>query len=357
MYVLRQPTNLRLGARSGARGNGGGAAAECAAGVGGVVGEKGASGRWRTGSHLGVRTLRGFGLTLLLAVLALTGVSPVSLAAQSEPVEAEARYETALAAYRQVLEARDQALQQHDVLMDRQEDARRSGDEERAQEAMRRVHEQGVQVMLLDQQLRGVAAELQEAGQRYLAELDAREEELLDRIERTVLPGTRAALDRELSDVRARYREVERESGSPTLGQLRPLPDVAIDRRDGPEELRGKAGILESRAVEYDSVIVDLEREIASRERRLQQERGREDLIAGISRFDDDALTGGGLTPPSDQSGSESADAGAPVNLAELPLPDQLALLREYLTLAQGLRDEALVRARVFRERAEGGIP
>ncbi len=357
MYAFRQPTNLRLGARSGARRNGGGAAAGFSARVGGMVGEKGASGRRRRVSHPGRRTLRGFGFSLLLALLALTGVSPVSLAAQSGLAEAEARYETALAAYRQVLEARDRALQQHDILMDRQEDARRSGDEERAQEAMRRVHEQGVQVMLLDQQLRGVASELQAAGQRYLAELDAREEQLLDRIEETVLPGPRAALDRELSEVRARYREVERESGSPALGELRPLPDVAIDRRDGPEELRGKAGILESRAVEYDSVIVDLEREIASRERRLQQERGREDLIAGISRFDDDVLTGGGLTPPSDQAGSESADSGTPVNLAELSRPDQLVLLREYLTLAQGLRDEALARARVFRERAEGGIP
>ena len=334
MFSPRQPARRRLGGRSGGRGVEGGV----------------------PGRGIRRKTLWSALALAVLAALALPGLA-APVAAQSGLEEAETRYERALTAYRQVLEARDQALQQHDILMDRQEDARRSGDEDRAQEAMRRVHEQGVQVMLLDQQLRGVAAELQEAGQRYLAELDAREEQLLDRIEETVLPGTRAALDRELSEVRARYREVERESGSPTLGELRPLPDVAIDRRDGPEELRGKAGILESRAAEYDSVIVDLEREITSRERRLQQERGRQDLIAGISRFDDDVLTGGGLTAPAGQVGSESADSGAPVNLAELSLPDQLVLLREYLTLAQGLRDEALTRARVFRDRAEGGIP
>ncbi len=334
MFSPRQSARLRLGGRSGGRGV-----------EGGVPGR-------------GIRrqTLWSVLVLAILAALALPGLA-APVAAQSGLEEAETRYERALTAYRQVLEARDQALQQHDILMDRQEDARRSGDEDRAQEAMRRVHAQGVQVMLLDQQLRGVAGELQEAGQRYLAELEVREDQLLDRIEEVVLPGTRAALDRELSEVRARYREVERESGSPTLGELRPLPDVVIDRRDGPDELRGKAGILESRAAEYDSVIVDLEREITSRERRLQQERGREDLIAGISRFDDDALTGGGLNPPSGDSGSESVDPGTPVNLAELALPDQLALLREYLTLAQGLRDEALTRARVFRDRAEGGIP
>jgi len=134
---------------------------------------------------------------------------------------------------------------------------------------------------------------------------------------------------------------------------------VVIRRGDGPEELRGKAGILESRAEEYDSVIVSLQREISSRERRIQQQRGQEDLLAGISRFDDDALTGRGLTNPSRDGGADgegASDPMTPVNLAELSLLDQVVLLREYLSLARDMRDEALARARVFRARAEGGV-
>jgi hypothetical protein len=295
-------------------------------------------------------------LYLLLAVLvAMGGAGEV---AAQDPLESyETRYEEALERYVEALEVRDAALREHDILMDRQEDARRSRDEDRAREAMRRVHDQGVQVMLLDQQLRRVAADLQSAGQEYLAALERREDELLDAIEDAFLPTTRLRLDREISEIRARYREVERQSGAPSLGELRPLPDVVVDRRDGPEELRGKAGMLENRAAEYDSVIAGLEREIATRERRIQQERSREDLMAGISRFDDDALTGGGLLRPGDSDGPGDLDPQVPVNLADLPLTDQVVLLRDYLGVAQEMRDEALALARVFRERAGGGGP
>lgn len=282
---------------------------------------------------------------------------PGGLVAQDPLSQISERYDEGLEIYRGILEARDRALHQHDILMDRQEDARQSGDDDRSRDAMRRVYEQGVQVMLLDQQLRSAAAQLQAAGRSYLDFLERREDELLDAIEAAVLPTTRARLDRELSEVRQRYREVERESGAPTVGGLRPLPDVVVDRRDGPSELRGKAGLLENRAAEYDSVIIGLQREITSRERRLQQERGRADLMAGISRFDDDALTGGGLT----QSGSEEGagpelDPADPLNLSELPLPDQVVLLREYMVLAEDMRDEARALAQIFRARAEGSI-
>jgi hypothetical protein len=298
----------------------------------------------------------GAGLAVFLFTFLAAGVSPA--AAQLPLEEAEARYEEALAAYEEIRRVRDQALNRHEILIDRQEDARRAGDEEAAREAMSRVHSQGVQVMQLDQQLRAAVSVLQDAARDYLAALEAREDELLDRIEATFLPTTRARLDRELSETRARYRQVEREAGAPTLGQLRPLPDVVIRRGDGPEELRGKAGILESRAEEYDSVITSLQREIASRERRMQLQRGQEDLLAGISRFDDDAFTGRGLAPPADDDGGDAeVRPGVPVNLAELPLAEQVSLLREYLGLAQEMRDEALARARVFRARAEGGNP
>ncbi len=318
----------------------------------------------RPGLFAGRRPWKVGGLLALCIFLLLAGPLTTlgeggsgGLAAQDPLAEIAERYDEALQIYEEILEARDRALHQHDILMDRQEDARRSGDDDRSRDAMRRVYEQGVQVMLLDQQLRSAAAQLQAAGRSYLDFLERREDQLLDAIEAAILPPTRARLDRELSEVRQRYREVERESGAPTVGGLRPLPDVVVDRRDGPSELRGKAGLLENRAAEYESVIVGLQREITSRERRLQQERGRADLMAGISRFDDDALTGGGLTRPgSEEGGSNELDPTAPLNLSELPLPDQVVLLREYLGLAEEMRDEALALAETFRARADGSI-
>ncbi|TVR63409.1 MAG: hypothetical protein EA422_09435 [Gemmatimonadales bacterium] len=277
--------------------------------------------------------------------------------AQEPQVVAEAAWSEALASYREILEARDAALRTHDILMDRQEEARRSGDDARARDAMRQVHDQGIRVMLLEQQLRMAADALQAAGRAYLAALEVREEELLDALGSAILPMTRTRLQSQIAELRQEYREVERESGTPQVGELRPLPDVVVDRRDGPEELRGKAGLLENRAAEYDSVIAGLEREISTRERRLQLERGREDLMAGISRFDDAALTGGGIPRSGTEVRPGSMDPVGEVDLSSLPLEDQIALLREYLVLARDMRNEALAMARVFRDRAEGVRP
>ncbi len=297
-------------------------------------------------------------LALLLFSLLSGVIFPGGGEAQAQdPQATAATWEEALAVYQEVLDARDAALRTHDILMDRQEEARRSGDDARARDAMRQVHDQGIRVMLLDQELRMVAERLRRAGRAYLEELDAREDELLDALASAILPMTRNRLESQLAELRREYREVERQAGAPQVAELRPLPDVVVDRRDGPEELRGKAGLLENRAAEYDSVIAGLEREITTRERRLQLERGREDLLAGISRFDDAALTGGGISRPGTDGRPDGVDPLGEIDLAALPLEAQIALLREYLELARDLRNEALAMARVFRDRAEGVRP
>jgi len=295
-------------------------------------------------------------LVFFLLSGALTTGGGEALAQEPQEVAAAA-WNEALGTYREVLEARDAALRTHDVLMDRQEEARRLDDDARARDAMRQVHDQGIRVMLLEQQLRIAADALRAAGRAYLVALDAREDELLDALGSAILPMTRTRLQSQLAELRQEYREVERESGTPQVGELRPLPDVVVDRRDGPEELRGKAGLLENRAAEYEAVIAGLEREITTRERRLQLERGREDLLAGISRFDDAALTGGGISRSGTEVRPTSLDSVGEVDLSSLPLEDQIALLREYLVLAGEMRNEALAMARVFRDRAEGVRP
>lgn len=296
----------------------------------------------------------------LLLFLILSGVlipEGGGVQAQDPQVAAAAAWEEALSAYQEVLEARDAALRTHDILMDRQEDARRSGDDTRARDAMRQVHDQGILVMLLDQELRAVAERLRSVGRQYLEVLDDREDELLDALSSAILPLTRSRIESQLAELRREYREVERLAGAPQVGELRPLPDMVVDRRDGPEELRGKAGLLENRAAEYDAVIADLDREITTRERRLQLERGQADLLAGISRFDDAALTGGGISRPGADGRPATADPLGAIDLAALPLEDQISLLREYRELATEMRSEALAMARVFRERAEGTRP
>lgn len=291
---------------------------------------------------------RGWLVVLVLAALLV----PVSAAAQVG--EAETRYREALEAYGAVAAQRDQVLQQHEILVDRQIDARESGDEERARNAMAQVHFQGTQLTYMDRQVQAAAAPVREAAEELLRALDAREEELLDRLEGTLPEATRDRLNAELVQLRMRSREVEAEAGSDLVTRARLLPDLAIGPRDGPRELRAKAGLMESLAEQYDTVLVTVEREIEVRERWIQQERGREDLMAGISRFGDDRLVGGGLSGPAPENGDPDDGGDAELDLAELPLPDQVTWLREYGEWIADQRDEALVQARVFRDRAEG---
>lgn len=275
--------------------------------------------------------------------------------AQSSPVEAGAVYETALATYQEVLDLRNQVLREHEILMDRLQDARDSGDSDRLQEAMYRVWERGVELSGLDRQLQAAAAHLEQVGQAYLRALDEREEALLDQLAEAVAPATRSRLEGEIADLRTRYREVERRVGSELVPTIRPLPELTIQPRDGPQQLEVKARILEDRAEEYEAVLTALEDQIAQRERRIQQERGREDLLAGISRFDDDLLTGGGLAGSLPEEGEPLEGGPERLILADLPLPQQVAELRELRDRVDGLREEAVTRARVFRQRAEGG--
>jgi hypothetical protein len=298
----------------------------------------------------------GLGTGVRVAVMLLLAlVVPGPGLAQPALQVAEARYRTALAAYEEILGSRDRALQDHEILLDRHDDARRSGDDDRAREAMSRVHFQGTYVMRLEQGLQAAVEPLRAAGRELLRALDAREEALLDELDRAILPGTRARLQEEIADLRLRYRDVERRTGAGLVPTARLLPDLGIGPRDGPQELRAKAGLMESWAEQYDAVLAALDREIATRERRIQQERGREDLLAGISRFGDDRLVGGGLVRSEPESVAAASEEGSLPNLASLPLPEQVAALREYRERIVETRAEALAQARLFRERADGG--
>jgi hypothetical protein len=308
----------------------------------------------RRRSFIGRLPFPGGGL-LAVGVWILVLAFPGGAWAQSSLAEAREVYETALATYQEVLDLRDQVLEEHEILMDRLQDARDSGDSDRLQEAMYRVWERGVELSGLDRQLQAAAAHLEQAGQAYLRSLDEREEVLLDALAETVVPAVRSRLEGEIAELRSRYREVERRVGTELVPTIRPLPELTIRPTDGPPQLRIKATILEDRALEYEAVLAALDEQITERERRMQQERGREDLLAGISRFDDDLLTGGGLAGSLPEEGEPLDGPPQRLILADLPLPQQVAELRELRSRVDGLREEAVTRARVFRQRAEGG--
>ncbi|MEX2530248.1 MAG: hypothetical protein WD960_05690 [Gemmatimonadota bacterium] len=294
----------------------------------------------------------GLCLGVLLALLI-----PATATAQLPIGEAEALYRQALEAYEEVFEAHQEARQIHEILLDRQIEAQRSGDEEQIIEALARVHYQGWEIVRLDRQLQAAAEELRAGASELRRTLNAREQRLLDQFERVALPGERDRILREIANLRIRYLEVEEQVGSELVTEARMLPELAVAPRDGPQELLAKASLMENFARQYDALLVSIDREITTRERQLQQERGREDFMAGISRFGDDELVGGsGALPRPQVTGTGAGDVPIEFpDLEELTLEEHVAWLRGYRDLIAGWRDEALGQAQRFQQLAGGG--
>jgi hypothetical protein len=126
------------------------------------------------------------------------------------------------------------------------------------------------------------------------------------------------------------------------------MPDIAIDPRDGPTELLGKAEILEVTAVRVDTLILSIDEEISQLESRRDMERSRRDFLAGTGRFGDlqppTGTTGG--ADPTVQATDSIAAGGRPVTLE-----DRIEARRVYRQILIDQRELLLFRARDFRVR------
>ncbi len=269
--------------------------------------------------------------------------------------QTEADYEAVLEEYSAAATELQRTFSLHEQALDGVELARRSGDEGRQERALATFRSRAISLMELERAVEELASRLREARRDLLFALDEREAELLERLDETRSASERERLEREWERIRRRALQVEAEVELEEEIALRPVPELTIDPRDGPAELREKAGFLEERAAAYDSVVAGLTQEIGERERQIQRLRGREDLLADLARFDTDLSPGGRLGPRTlttadwEDAGGEGAD----VALSRLPLPDQVEILRGVREQAIQYRDRALAQSEVFRERAE----
>ena len=125
------------------------------------------------------------------------------------------------------------------------------------------------------------------------------------------------------------------------------MPDIAIDPRDGPTELLGKAEILEVTAARVDTLILSIDEEIRQLESRRDMERSRQDFLAGTGRFGD-------LQPPTGTTGG--ADPGVPATDSTalgrpVTLEQRIEAKRDYRQILLNRRENLLLRARDFRAR------
>lgn len=305
-------------------------------------------------------------LLALLAVLAIplawSALTPPRAWAQLTEGQAEARYLRAVAEFEAVREELERLLGAHGAMMNEFTAVRRTSGERAADDLFRqrRVAEMWALLQSLDAAARERREEVEDARRVYLQVLDGREGELLDRLDGNPPPGIRTQLEREIARIRAEYRRVEREREPLAEVMLRPVPNLVADPRDRPSDLLRKASYLEDDVAEgYTAIIAVLDREIADRERRLQQERARGDFFAGLRRFETDlppATSGGarsGGAQPDEDRATEAGAQGASV-FAELPLTEQVEHLRSIRAQAVAFREDVLERARTFRIAAGG---
>lgn len=310
---------------------------------------------------MSLRRVSGPALVGLSALLLLLG-GPAPAVAQVALSPAESRYllaRTELEAVRREIES---IRPTHTRAVEELVSARAAGEDRRAEDLFREDFIQpAVRLQLLDSELRDRVAAFQEARREYLRALEARMDEIIEQLEDSGLPQpTRDRLNRIYVDVSQTYREVERERNPIEEAMLRPIPTLTADDRDGPRELRDKASYLEAQvAGDYQAIIEFTTQEIAVRENQLRLQREGADLRADLSRFDADRLPGtgagagaGAVRPDDDPSPIDSSFI-----FADLPLVEQVELLRSIRAQAEAFLEETLERAALFRQMAEGGNP
>ena len=289
-------------------------------------------------------------VTLFLAgsLVALgTGVRPEPLegqASQITAIEAERRleYRAATDAYESALAARAVAESRFSRHTQEISVARGAGDEVRRDQALGEVQRLSIEILTLDQRVEETADALRKARSALLDVLDAHLDLLFEQVAFAQTAADSTDVIVIYRDVLNRQAEVEADERGEMVLVPVVMPEVTAAPRDGPLELRLKAELLDRKAEQADSMIVELGQEVTELERRAQRDRGLQVLMNGIDRFGDaDVPVGAAGT------NAESTDAVTAEELEE-----RLQSLHLLIARYETYRDEARRRARQFLELA-----
>jgi hypothetical protein len=296
------------------------------------------------------------GALILLWELLLLGGMSFPLTAQFSPAvqQADQRFEAARENYDRYRSLYQQSFFRSEQALEEVRAAIQSRDGGREDQARAAFYARAQEQMDAEREVRSWAASLRDSGRELIRALESREAEILDALQPVVLaPAVRASLEQEWLLVRQRTLEVDRLTGGiDEEVVLRPF-ELTRDPRDTPDDLRGKASVLEEQAATYRVLVDQLNQQIAELDRRAQQERARLDQQADLARFDSDLIPGGrlGRLPPGarDDRGGASTEDG----LAQLSIVEQLEHFRGIRALAVEYEELALSQARVFRNMAD----
>lgn len=282
-------------------------------------------------------------LALTLAVLPgwANGQEPLTLP------ELERTYRAAAAAYQDAYET----LRVYQSRFERASDALRAaqlaGNSARRDSAFAEIMQLSPERTLQEQRVEEKAEELRVVRERLLAALNLRLDEYLDRTTGVLTDTERRELAVQMADTRNRINELRAEEDPEVT--LEPLPDIQIEPRDSPDDIRAKATLLEVRADQYAQQLVEIDRRLETLQAEQARLRRANDFMAGVERFDDPRLPvgppGGQRTPPPDPArvpaGADSTAVGVRPLTREEEI-EALSRLREvYAETIQTTRDKA----------------
>jgi hypothetical protein len=272
---------------------------------------------------------------------------------QASVGEAEAAYGVASSEHTAAVAAFDQAFNLYEQVGERVTIARDAQDGDELENALAEFRERAIDLTDRERELGEAARRLNEARTGLLRALEAREEGILAQLATPRPPTVERALMGELFQVRARADAIERAAGAQETFVLRPVPELAVDPRDSLDDLFAKENLMQDVAASYDAIIAVLQGEVAGLERQLQRAQSFEELLRSVERFGGDFVPGATLPAPP-PAGADATDATSDEGaLTAESVQERIELLRETITLAERYRDQAQVRAGLFRQQAE----
>lgn len=301
------------------------------------------------------RRLLTAGIPLVLLVLGAQGTA----AAQEELTltELEGEYRVALAEY-------EAAFQRFEILSDQIDVAQRdfasataAGDEAAQREAYERTFRIASERRQAQRRVENEVAQLREIRERLLNATAAQLGELMAVADTATDPLNQEDFLTFVADTRNRITDLRDVEDPPVT--LEPEPHITIEPRDGPEQLRQKATLLEFTATQYSEQFAYNERQLEGLRRDQSLLRRSGDFLADFTRFDDPTvpvgapgsrdvtLTGQDQPPPI----ADSLGAPGPPLTVEQKIEALEALQEEITERIQSV----LNRARTFRIKAGGG--
>jgi hypothetical protein len=299
-------------------------------------------------------------MTVLLLRFRLGRLGPflgIALSATILPLSAGAQEELTLPelelAYRASLDEHSAAFRALEVLEMRfgraseaLRNARAAGDKGGQEAALAIILRVGPERTQQELRVAEKAREVSAARGRLLEARSRRLEELLAQADQARDPGEVREVAILVQDMRYQIGEL-RAQEDPEVA-LEPEPYIVIEPRDGVEEIRDKADLLDLRGDQYEELLGEIGRLLAGLRRDLRLMRQSDDFLAGVERFGDVRLPVGPPGARPDRTPDAGQPPGAGPGVEERPLT-----LEERIQALEITQREVVVRIESIRVKAE----